>query len=155
MGYGMPAAIGAQEAHPNAQVISIVGDSSVQMNIQEIGTAIQYDIPAKIIILNNQWMGMVRQWQELLHGKRYSETSMATQPDFVALVESYGGKGLRANNVDDLDEIIEEMLESDCFTLVDIHVAPEENCFPMIPSGRAHNDMILSPEVEKFDKKLV
>ncbi len=155
MGYGMPAAIGAQKAHPDSQIIGIVGDASVQMNIQEIGTAIQYNLPAKIIIMNNEWMGMVRQWQELLHGKRYSETSTATQPDFVSLVESYGGKGLRAKNVSELDKVLEEMLVSDCFTMVDIHIAPEENCFPMIPSGRAHNDMILSPEVDKFDKKLV
>ena len=155
MGYGMPAALGAQKAHPDSQVISVVGDASVQMNIQEIGTAIQHNLPAKIIIMNNEWMGMVRQWQELLHGKRYSETSCAVQPDFVALTESYGGKGLRAKTVDELDAVFEEMLASDCFTMVDIHVAPEENCFPMIPSGRAHNDMILSPEVEKFDKKLV
>ncbi len=155
MGYGMPAAIGAQEAHPDSQVISIVGDASVQMNIQEIGTAIQYDLPAKIIILNNEWMGMVRQWQELLHGKRYSETSCAVQPDFVKLTESYGGKGLRAESVDDLDEVLEEMIASDCFTVVDIRIAPDENCFPMIPSGRAHNDMILSPDADKFDKKLV
>lgn len=155
MGYGMPAAIGAQQAHPDAQVISVVGDASVQMNIQEIGTAIQYGLPAKIFVLNNEWMGMVRQWQELLHGKRYSETSTANQPDFVALTQSYGGKGLRAKTVDELDDVIKEMLSSDCFTLVDICISPEENCFPMIPSGRAHNDMILSPEVEKFDKKLV
>jgi len=155
MGYGMPAAIGAQEANPDSQVISIVGDASVQMNIQEIGTAIQYNLPTKIIILNNEWMGMVRQWQELLHGERYSETSCAVQPDFVALTESYGGKGLRATSTNDLDNIIEEMLASDCFTIVDIRVAPGENCFPMIPSGKAHNDMILSPDADKFDKTLV
>ncbi len=155
MGYGMPAAIGAQKAHPDAQVIGIVGDASIQMNIQEIGTAVQHNLPVKIIILNNGWMGMVRQWQELLHGKRYSETSCDSQPDFVALAESYGGKGLQAKTVDELDAVIKEMLASDCFTLVDVCVAPEENCFPMIPSGKAHNDMILLPDTEKFDKKLV
>lgn len=155
MGYGLPAAIGVQRAHPDAQVICIAGDASFQMNSQELATAIQHNLPVKVFILNNEWMGMVRQWQELLHDKRYSETSCAVQPDIVALAKAYGGKGFRARTVAELDNVIEEMLQSDTMTLVDVCVDPEENCFPMIPSGRVHNDMILSPEAEKFDKDLV
>ncbi|MFP4387012.1 MAG: acetolactate synthase 3 large subunit [Alphaproteobacteria bacterium] len=155
MGYGLPAAIGVQRAHPDAHVICVAGEASVQMNIQELGTAIQYNLPVKVFIMNNEWMGMVRQWQELLHGERYSESYSDSLPDFIALAEAYGGKGLQAQTVDELDGVIEEMMASDCLTIVDVRIAQEENCFPMIPSGRAHNEMILSPEVEKFDKKLV
>ncbi len=155
MGYGLPAAVGVQMAHPDALVIDIAGEASIQMNIQEIGTAIQYKLPVKIFILNNQWMGMVRQWQELLHGERYSETYSETLPDFVKLAEAYGGVGLRAQTPDELDGVIEQMLATDCLTIVDVCVDQKENCFPMIPSGRAHNDMILSPDIDKFDKSLV
>ncbi len=155
MGYGLPASIGVQMAHPDALVVGISGDASVQMNIQELSTAIQYRLPIKVFILNNKWMGMVRQWQELLHGERYSETFTEALPDFVKLAEAYGGVGLRATTPDELDDVIDKMLKTDRMTIVDICVDEKENCFPMIPSGRAHNDMILSPESEKFDKKLV
>ncbi|MCK5375167.1 MAG: acetolactate synthase 3 large subunit, partial [Alphaproteobacteria bacterium] len=155
MGYGLPSAVGVQRAHPDSHVICIAGDASIQMNIQELGTAIQHNLPVKIFILNNDCLGMVRQWQELLHDKRYSETICECKPDIVALAEAYGGVGLRATNIDELDNVIENMLASDRMTLVDIYVDPEENCFPMIPSGKAHNDMIFSPDIEKFNKKLV
>lgn len=155
MGYGLPAAIGVQKAHPDALVIDVAGEASIQMNIQELGTAIQYNLPVKVFIMNNQWMGMVRQWQELLHGERYSETHSETLPDFVKLVEAYGGKGFRAETVDQLDGVIEQMLATDCLTVVDVCVDEKENCFPMIPSGKAHNEMILSPDADKFDKTLV
>lgn len=155
MGYGFPAAIGAQIAHPDALVIDVAGEASIQMNIQELGTAIQYRLPVKIFILNNQWMGMVRQWQELLHGERYSESYSDSLPDFVKLVEAYGGVGLRANTPDELDDVIQTMLKTDCVTIVDVRVDERENCFPMIPSGKAHNEMILSPDANQFDKSLV
>lgn len=155
MGYGLPAAVGVQMAHPDALVIDVAGEASIQMNIQEIGTAIQYRLPVKIFILNNQWMGMVRQWQELLHGERYSETYSESLPDFIKLAEAYGGVGLRAETPDELDGVIEQMLATDCLTIVDVCVDQKENCFPMIPSGKAHNDMILSPDADKFDKSLV
>lgn len=155
MGYGFPAACGVQIAHPDATVIDVAGEASIQMNIQELSTAIQYDLPVKIFILNNEWMGMVRQWQELLHGERYSHSYTDALPDFVKLAEAYGGLGLRANTVDQLDDVIVQMLESDKVTIADIRVDPKENCFPMIPSGKAHNEMILSPEAEKFSKGLV
>ena len=155
MGYGLPAAIGVQMAHPDAFVVDVAGEASIQMNIQELATAIQYRLPVKVFILNNEWMGMVRQWQELLHGERYSETYSEALPDFVKLVEAYGGVGLRANTVDELDGVIEEMMSNDRLTVVDVKVAKTENCFPMIPSGKAHNEMILSPDADAFDKSLV
>ncbi len=155
MGYGLPAAVGVQMAHPDALVIDVAGEASIQMNIQELATAVQYRLPVKIFILNNQWMGMVRQWQELLHGERYSETYSESLPDFVKLVEAYGGVGLRAETVSELDGVIEEMMQTKCLTVVDVCVDQKENCFPMIPSGKAHNDMILSPDADKFDKSLV
>ena len=155
MGYGFPAAIGVQIAHPNATVIDVAGEASIQMNIQELSTAIQHKLPVKIFILNNEWMGMVRQWQELLHGERYSHSYSESLPDFVKLAEAYGGKGLRADTTDELDDVIKEMLASDVVTIADIRVDPKENCFPMIPSGKAHNEMILSPEVDKFAQGLV
>ncbi len=155
MGYGLPAAVGVQMAHPDSLTICVAGEASIQMNIQELGTAIQYNLPVKIFILNNGWMGMVRQWQELLHGERYSETHSEALPDFVKLAEAYGGVGLRVDRVDKLDGIIEEMLATDRLTIVDVCVDQRENCFPMIPSGKAHNEMILSPDAEKFDKSLV
>lgn len=155
MGYGLPAAIGVQMAHPDAFVVDVAGEASIQMNIQELGTAIQYRLPVKVFILNNEWMGMVRQWQELLHGERYSETYSEALPDFVKLVEAYGGVGLRATCVDELDGVIEEMMNNNRLTVVDVRVAKTENCFPMIPSGKAHNEMILSPDASAFDKSLV
>ncbi len=155
MGYGLPAAVGVQMAHPDALVIDVAGEASIQMNIQELATAIQYRLPVKIFILNNQWMGMVRQWQELLHGERYSETYSEALPDFVKLVEAYGGIGLRAESTDELDGVIEEMISNNRLTVVDVMVDQKENCFPMIPSGKAHNEMILSPDAAKFDKSLV
>jgi acetolactate synthase-1/2/3 large subunit len=155
MGYGLPAAIGAQMAHPDALVVDVAGEASILMNIQEMSTAVQYRTPVKIFILNNQWMGMVRQWQELLHGERYSESYTESLPDFVKLAEAYGGVGLRAETPDELDGVIEEMLKTDCVTIVDVCVDQKENCFPMIPSGKAHNEMILSPDADKFDKSLV
>jgi len=155
MGYGLPAAIGAQMAHPDALVVDVAGEASILMNIQEMSTAVQYRLPVKIFILNNQWMGMVRQWQELLHGERYSESYTESLPDFVKLAEAYGGIGLRAQTVDELDDVIQKMLKTDKVTIVDVCVDQKENCFPMIPSGKAHNEMILSPDAEAFDKSLV
>ena len=155
MGYGLPAAIGAQMAHPDALVVDVAGEASILMNIQEMSTAVQYRLPVKIFILNNQWMGMVRQWQELLHGERYSESYTDSLPDFVKLAEAYGGVGLRATTVDELDDVIEQMMQTDKVTIVDVCVDQKENCFPMIPSGKAHNEMILSPDADKFDKSLV
>ncbi len=155
MGYGLPAAIGAQVAHPKALVIDVAGEASIQMNIQELSTAIQHKLPVKIFIINNQWMGMVRQWQELLHGERYSHSYSDSLPDFVKLAEAYGGIGLRATTPRELDKVIKEMIKTDRVTIADIVVDPRENCFPMIPSGKAHNEMILAPDTEKFDKGLV
>ena len=155
MGYGLPAAIGTQIAHPDALVVDVAGEVSILMNIQEMSTAVQYRTPVKIFILNNQWMGMVRQWQELLHGERYSESYSESLPDFVKLAEAYGGIGLRAETPDDLDGVIQEMMKTDRVTIVDVCVDQKENCFPMIPSGKAHNEMILSPDADQFDKSLV
>ncbi len=155
MGYGLPAAIGAQVAHPDAFVVDVAGEASILMNIQEMSTAVQFNLPVKIFILNNQWMGMVRQWQELLHGERYSHSYSESLPDFVKLAEAYGGIGLRATTPAELDSVIEQMMETDKVTIVDVCVDQRENCFPMIPSGKAHNEMILSADPEKFDKKLV
>jgi len=148
MGYGLPAAMGVQIAHPDALVIDIAGEASVLMNIQEMGTLSQYKLPVKVFILNNQYMGMVRQWQELLHGGRYSESYSAALPDFVKLADAFHAKGLRAQTVDQLDDVIREMLACDTAVIADIAVDPKENCFPMIPSGAAHNEMILGPEHE-------
>jgi len=145
MGYGLPAAIGAQVAHPKALVVDVAGEASIMMNIQELSTARQYRLPVKVFILNNQYMGMVRQWQELLHGSRYSESYMESLPDFVKLAESFGGVGLRASKPEELDGVIEEMLATDNFVIADIMVDQTENCFPMIPSGAAHYDMLLGP----------
>ena len=158
MGYGFPAAIGAQIAHPDAMVIDVAGEASIQMNIQELSTAVQYNLPVKIFILNNEWMGMVRQWQELLHGERYSQSYSEALPDFVKLAEAYGGVGFRVNTTDELDDAIEKMLKTDKVTIVDVRVDPKENCFPMIPSGAAHNEMILAASedaIGEAGKKLV
>jgi acetolactate synthase-1/2/3 large subunit len=149
MGYGLPAAMGVQIAHPDALVIDIAGEASIQMNIQEMSTLTQYRLPVKIFILNNEYMGMVRQWQELLHGSRYSESYSAALPDFVKLAEAYGALGIRVDRVDDLDAAIEQMIRSDKPVIFDCHVDPGENCFPMIPSGAAHNEMLLGPGDER------
>jgi acetolactate synthase-1/2/3 large subunit len=143
MGYGLPAAIGAQLAHPEALVIDIAGEASIQMNIQELGTASQYRLPVKIFIINNEYMGMVRQWQELNHGGRYSESYSDSLPDFVKLGEAYGWKGIVIESADDLDAGITAMLEHNGPVIVDCRVAKLANCFPMIPSGASHTDMIL------------
>lgn len=148
MGYGFPAAIGVQLAHPKATVIDVAGEASFQMNIQEMSTAIQYRLPVKVFILNNEYMGMVRQWQELLYGGRYSESYTASLPDFVKLAESYGAVGLRATKPSEVDDVIKEMLNNDQFTIADIAIDKGENCFPMIPSGAPHNEMLLGPEDE-------
>ncbi|HPF77871.1 MAG TPA: acetolactate synthase 3 large subunit [Alphaproteobacteria bacterium] len=155
MGYGLPAAIGTQLGNPDGLVIDVAGEASILMNIQEMSTAVQYNLPVKIFILNNQWMGMVRQWQELLHGERYSQSYTESLPDFVKLAEAYGGIGLRATTPAELDDVIEKMLKTDKVTIVDVNVCQSENCFPMIPSGKAHNEMILAADAEQFDKKLV
>ena len=146
MGYGLPAAMGVQVAHPDALVVDIAGEASTLMNIQELGTLAQYRLPVKIFILNNQYMGMVRQWQELLHGNRYSESYSEALPDFVKLAESFHGVGLRADTIDDLDRVIAEMLAVDRPVIADIRVDQMENVFPMIPSGAAHNEMLLGSE---------
>jgi acetolactate synthase I/II/III large subunit len=145
MGYGLPSAIGVQVAHPKALVIDVAGEASVLMNIQELSTAKQYRLPVKVFILNNQYMGMVRQWQELLHGGRYSESYMESLPDFVKLAESFGGVGLRASKPEELDDVIKQMIATDNFVIADIMVDQNENCFPMIPSGAAHYEMLLGP----------
>jgi len=143
MGYGLPAAIGVQMAHPNSLVVDVAGEASIQMCIQELSTAVQYALPVKVMILNNEWMGMVRQWQQLLHGERYSHSYSSSLPDFVKLAEAYGAVGLRADHPDDLDAAIQAMLDSDRPVLFDCRVSKAENCFPMIPSGKAHNEMLL------------
>jgi acetolactate synthase-1/2/3 large subunit len=143
MGYGLPAAIGAQLGHPDALVIDIAGDASIQMNIQELGTATQYRLPVKVFILNNEWMGMVRQWQELTYESRYSESYSDSLPDFVKLAEAYGWKGIRISSEAELDAGIQAMIDYPGPVIVDCLVSKEANCFPMIPSGAAHTDMIL------------
>jgi len=148
MGYGLPAAMGVQIAHPDALVIDIAGEASILMNIQEMSTILQYRLPVKVFILNNEYMGMVRQWQELLHGSRYSESYSAALPDFVKLAEAFGAVGLRATKVSEVDGVIEEMLACDRAVIADICVDKFENCFPMIPSGAAHNEMLLGPKDE-------
>ncbi len=146
MGYGLPAAVGIQLAHPESLVIDIAGEASIMMNIQEISTAIQYRLPIKIFILNNRYMGMIRQWQELLHGGRYSESYSEALPDFVKLAEAFGGVGFRVEKPGELDDAIEEMISVDRPVIFDCLVEKNENCFPMIPSGAAHNEMLLGPE---------
>ncbi|MBS0640391.1 MAG: acetolactate synthase 3 large subunit, partial [Proteobacteria bacterium] len=148
MGYGLPAAMGVQIAHPDALVIDIAGEASILMNIQEMGTLSQYRLPVKVFILNNEYMGMVRQWQELLHGSRYSESYSAALPDFVKLAESFHATGMRATSVEQLDDVINAMLDAPGAVIADIAVDQAENCFPMIPSGAAHNEMLLGPEHE-------
>ncbi|RWC29482.1 acetolactate synthase 3 large subunit [Mesorhizobium sp.] len=146
MGYGLPAALGVQIAHPDALVIDIAGDASVQMTMQEMSAAVQHDAPIKIFILNNQYMGMVRQWQQLLHGNRLSHSYTEAMPDFVKLAEAYGGHGIRCEKPDELDDAIKEMISVKKPVLFDCRVATLANCFPMIPSGKAHNEMLLPDE---------
>ena len=143
MGYGLPAAVGVQQAHPKSLVVCVAGEASVLMNMQEMSTAAQYRLPIKVFILNNEYMGMVRQWQELLHGGRYSESWSQALPDFVKLAEAYHAKGIRCSDPAELDAKIQEMIDHDGPVLFDCLVTKEENCLPMIPSGKAHNEMIL------------
>ena len=152
MGYGLPAAVGVQIAHPGKLVIDIAGEASVLMTMQEMSTAVQYNLPIKIFVLNNQYMGMVRQWQELLHEKNYSESYSEALPDFVKLAEAYGCKGIKANDPKVLDAKIKEMVDHDGPVIFDCQVDPNENCFPMIPSGKPHNQMILGPSDKKDNK---
>ncbi len=159
MGYGLPAAIGVQAAHKDALVIDIAGEASVQMVMQEMSTAVQHDLPIKVFILNNQWMGMVRQWQELLHGERYSHSYSEALPDFVGLAKAYGGHGIHCDDPAKLDAAIMEMIDTPKPVLFDCRVTAEENCLPMIPSGAAHNEMILGEivgdEIGEAGKTLV
>ena len=146
MGYGLPAALGVQVAHRDSLVIDIAGDASVQMTMQEMSTAVQHELPIKIFILNNQYMGMVRQWQQLLHGNRLSHSYTEAMPDFVKLAEAYGGVGMQVFKPGDLDGALHEMIKVKKPVLFDCRVAALENCFPMIPSGKAHNEMLLPAE---------
>ncbi|RED13132.1 acetolactate synthase 3 large subunit [Pontivivens insulae] len=148
MGYGFPASVGVQIAHPEALVINVAGEASWLMNMQEMGTAMQYGLPVKQFILNNERLGMVRQWQELLHGERYSSSWSESLPDFVKLAEAFGAKGILCDNPEDLDEAIKEMLAHDGPVLFDCLVEKHENCFPMIPSGKAHNEMLLGENAD-------
>jgi len=152
MGYGLPAAVGVQIAHPDKLVIDIAGEASILMTMQEMSTAVQYNLPIKIFILNNQYMGMVRQWQELLHEKNYSESYSEALPDFVKLAEAYGCKGIKAENPNELDIKIKEMINHNGPVIFDCQVDPSENCFPMIPSGKPHNQMILGPNDKEENK---
>ena len=152
MGYGLPAAVGVQIAHPDKLVVDIAGEASILMTMQEMSTAVQYNLPIKIFILNNQYMGMVRQWQELLHEKNYSESYSEALPDFVKLAEAYGCKGIKAENPNELDDKIKEMVEHNGPVIFDCHVDQNENCFPMIPSGKPHNQMILGPKDKEENK---
>ena len=151
MGYGLPASVGVQLAHPNSLVVDIAGEASVLMTMQEMSTAVQYDLPIKIFILNNQYMGMVRQWQELLHGGRYSHSYTEALPDFVKLADAYHAHGIRCEHPGELDEKIREMIEVKKPVIFDCVVDPAENCFPMIPSGRAHNEMLLGDAATRIE----
>lgn len=146
MGYGLPAALGVQRAHRDALVIDVAGEASILMNIQELSCIAQYNLPVKVFIVNNQWMGMVRQWQELLHGARYSESYSASLPDFVKLADSFGMVGMRCEDAADLDGMIQEMIDTPRPVIFDCAVTQDENVFPMIPSGAAHYEMLLGPE---------
>ncbi len=147
MGYGLPAAIGAQIAHPKSLVVDVAGDASILMNIQECSTAVQYNLPVKVFILNNEYMGMVRQWQQLLHGNRLSHSYTESLPDFVKLADAYGFHGMRCEQPADLDDAIKEMIKIDKPVIFDCRVAKLANCFPMIPSGKAHNEMLLGEDI--------
>jgi len=154
MGYGLPAAVGVQLAHPESLVIDIAGEASVLMTMQEMSTAVQHRLPIKIFILNNQYMGMVRQWQELLHGGRYSSSYTAALPDFVKLAEAYHAVGIRCSKPGELDDAIREMIATPHPVIFDCVVDQAENCFPMIPSGRAHNEMLLGDAAESLDQAI-
>ncbi len=153
MGYGMPAAMGVQIAHPDALVVCVTGEASFMMNIQELSTLAQYRLPVKILILNNHCMGMVRQWQQMFHGCRYSESYMESLPDFVKLAEAYGMKGIRCDKVDSVDAAIKEMIAHKGPVILDMIVDPEENVYPMIPAGAPHYELLLSPEQDKGEIK--
>lgn len=158
MGYGLPSAMGVQVAHPESTVVCVTGEASFMMNIQELSTLAQYHLPVKIVILNNQYMGMVRQWQEMFHGERYSESYMESLPDFVKLAEAYGLKGIRANKVSEVDSVLKEMLAMEGGVIAEIMVDRDENVYPMIPAGAAHNEMVLGAEGRddgKLDKNQV
>jgi acetolactate synthase-1/2/3 large subunit len=145
MGYGLPAALGAQMAHPNETVFCISGDGSIQMNIQELATAVQYKLPVKTAIINNFYLGMVRQWQEYFYGHRYSESDMSPgMPDFVKLAEAYGAVGLLCNKPQDVEAVLKEALKVKKPVLIDFQVAKEENVLPMVPAGKALDDMLLA-----------
>lgn len=146
MGYGLPAAMGVQIAHPDSLVVDVSGEASFLMNMQELSTIAQYRLPVKCLILNNFYMGMVRQWQELLHGGRYAESYMESLPDFVKLADTFGMVGLRTSKPSEVDDVLKEMIAVDRPVLVDMQIDPTENCFPMIPSGAAHNEMLLGPD---------
>ncbi|MDA0221025.1 MAG: acetolactate synthase 3 large subunit [Proteobacteria bacterium] len=148
MGYGLPAAMGAQVAHPDALCIDVAGEASIMMNIQEMSTIAQYRLPVKVFILNNRWMGMVRQWQEFFFGGRYSESYMDSLPDFVKLAEAFGAVGLRVSDPAKLDDVIDEMIATPNAVIVDVEVDPAENVYPMIPAGAAHNQITMSPDDE-------
>jgi acetolactate synthase-1/2/3 large subunit len=154
MGYGLPAAIGAQIANPNKLVIDIDGEASFLMTMQELSTICQYKLPVKIFIVNNKWMGMVRQWQELIHSGRYSESYTESLPDFVKLAESFGIVGLKAEKSSEVDNAIKEMIKIKKPVLLDMVVDQKENCFPMIPSGAAHNEILLGPEDKTTDETI-
>src|SRR5947199_1596939 len=151
MGYVLTASVGLQLAHPKSLVVDIAGEASVLMTMQEMSTAVQYRLPIKIFIINNQYMGMVRQWQELLHGGRYSHSYTEALPDFVKLAEAYHCVGIRCAKPDELDAAIKQMIDVDRPVIFDCVVDPAENCFPMIPSGRAHNEMILGDAAIKIE----
>ena len=153
MGYGMPSAVGVQIAHPEALVVCVTGEASIMMNIQELSTIMQYRLPVKIFILNNRYMGMVRQWQEMFHGSRYSESYMDSLPDFVKLAEAYGMKGLRCEHPADVDKTIQEMIDTPGPVIVNMMVDQNENVYPMIPAGAAHYELVLGPEENKGEIK--
>ncbi len=153
MGYGMPSAVGVQIAHPDALVACVTGEASIMMNIQELSTIMQYRLPLKVFILNNRYMGMVRQWQEMFHGSRYSESYMDSLPDFVKLAEAYGMTGLRCDKVADVDKTIKEMIAIKGPVIVDMLVDQNENVYPMIPAGAAHYELVLGPDDKKAEIK--
>jgi acetolactate synthase-1/2/3 large subunit len=157
MGYGVPAAVGVQIAQPEGLVVCVTGEASVLMNIQELSTIMQYRLPLKIFILNNRYMGMVRQWQEMFHGNRYSESYMDSLPDFVKLAEAYGMKGLRCEKLEDVDAKIEEMINHNGAVILDMVVDQNENVYPMIAAGAAHYELLLSPDQDagELNKNLV
>ena len=148
MGFGFPAAIGAKVACPDKLVVDIAGDGSIQMNIQELATAVLYDIPVKIVILNNQFLGMVRQWQQLFYGKRYSHTNLTGAPDFVKLAEAYGATGLRASKVEDVESVLKQTIEAPGVVVADFNVEPEECVYPMVKPGASLTDMELGPAAQ-------